>query len=152
MIKSSVKKSDLILLLLNGDNKFPIDGITRFEKLVFLTQKEILDKWDDVHMKFNFEPDRFGPFSSDIYDEIDFLKSIGMIKEEVGKKYEITDKGKRFLQTKTYERVHEDIRKHISDLKEKHGRKKLDDLLRYVYSNYPDFTVKSEIRDKVLGK
>jgi len=74
-----------------------------------------------------------------------------MIKDEIGKKYEITDKGKRFLEMKTYERVHKDIRKHISDLKEKHGREKLDDLLRYVYSKYPDFTVKSEIRDKVLG-
>ena len=151
MVKASIKKSDLILLLLNGDNKFPIDGITRFEKLVFLTQKEILDKWDDARMKFNFKPDRFGPLATEIYDEIDFLKSIGMIKEEVGKKYEITDKGKRFLEMKTYERVHEDIRKRISDLKEKHGREKLDDLLRYVYSNYPDFTVKSEIRDKVLS-
>lgn len=145
MVKTSIKKSDLILLLLNGDNKFPIEGITRFEKLVFLTQKEILDKWE-----FDFEPDRFGPLATEIYDEIDFLKSIEMIKE-VGKKYEITDKGKRFLEKKTYERVHEDLRKRISDLKEKHGREKLDDLLRYVYSNYPDFTVKSEIRDKVLG-
>lgn len=146
MVKTSIKKSDLILLLLNGDNKFPIEGITRFEKLVFLTQKEILDKWE-----FDFEPDRFGPLATEIYDEIDFLKSIEMIKEGIGKKYEITDKGKRFLEKKTYERVHEDLRKRISDLKEKHGRKKLDDLLRYVYSNYPEFTVKSEIRDKVLG-
>ncbi len=151
MVKASIKKSDLILLLLNGDNKFPIDGITRFEKLIFLTQKEILDKWDDAIMKFNFEPDRFGPLATEIYDEIDFLKSVEMIKEGIGKKYEITDKGKRFLEMKTYERVNEDIRKRISDLKEKHGREKLDVLLRYVYSNYPDFTVKSEIRDKVLS-
>ncbi len=151
MDQASIKKSDLILLLLNGDNKFPIDGITRFEKLVFLTQKEILDKWDNARMKFNFEADRFGPLATEIYDEIGFLKSIGMIKEEVEKKYEITDKGKRFLEMKTYQRVHEDVRKRISDLKEKHGRKKLDDLLLHVYSNYPEFTVKSEIRDKVLG-
>ena len=151
MVSASIKKSDLILLLLNGDNKYPIDGITRFEKLVFLTQKEILDKWDDVKVKFNFEPDRFGPLATEIYDEIDFLKSVGMIKEEDGKKYEITDKGKRFLEMKTYQRIHEDVRKRISDIKEKHGREKLDDLLRYVYSNYPDFTVKSEIREKVLG-
>ena len=151
MVKASIKKSDLILLLLNGDNKFPIDGITKFEKLVFLTQMEILNNWDDVKMKFNFEPDRFGPFATEIYDEIDFLKSVGMINEGSRKKYEISDKGKRFLEMKTYGRVHEDIRKRISDLKEKHGREKLDDLLRYVYSNYPEFTVKSEIRDKVLG-
>lgn len=149
MGNASIKKSDLILLLLNGDNKFPIEGITRFEKLVFLTQMEILNKWDNVKIKFNFEPDRFGPLATEIYDEIDFLKSVKMIKETVGK-YEITDKGKRFLEKKTYERVHEDLIKHISDLKEKHGREKLDDLLRYVYSNYPDFTIKSQIRDRVL--
>ncbi len=146
----TMKKSDLILLLLNGDNRHPIDGITRFEKLVFLTQKEVLDKSDNIKIKFDFGPDRFGPLSMEIYDELDFLKSVGMIEEGDGRKYEITDKGVRFLEKKTFERVNEDMRKHISNIKETYGKGKLNDLLKYVYITYPDFTVNSEILDRVL--
>jgi len=145
-----MKKSDLILLLLHGDNRYPIVGITRFEKLVFLTQKEVLDKSKITTVKFDFGPDRFGPLSMEIYDELDFLKSVGMIEERIGKKYEITDKGTRFLEKKTFERVSEDMRKRISVIKETHGKEELNDLLKYVYTNYPDFTVKSEILGKIL--
>ncbi len=145
-----MKKSDLILLLLNEDNKHPISGITRFEKLVFLIQKEVLDKSDNIKIKFDFGPDRFGPFSMQVYDELDFLKSVGMIKDEDRKKFEITDKGVRFLEKKTFERVNEDTRKRISNIKETHGKEELNDLLKYVYITYPDFTINSEILDKVL--
>lgn len=150
MVKASIKKSDLILLLLYGDNKFPIEGITRFEKLVFLTQKKVLDISENVKIKFDFGPDRFGPLSMEIYDELDFLKSVGMIKDGNRKKYEITDKGIQFLEKKTFERVSEDMRKRISNIKETYGKEELNDLLKYVYITYPDFTVNSEILDKVL--
>jgi uncharacterized protein YwgA len=147
-----MKKSDLILLLLDGDDRYPIVGITRFEKLVFLVQKEILDTSNTRMIKFDFGPDRFGPLSMEIYDELDFLKSIGMVKEQDGKKYEITDKGIRFLQKKTFERVNEDMRKRISKIKEIHGKENLNDLLKYVYTTYPDFTVKSQILGRVLDQ
>ena len=150
MVKASIKKSDLILLLLNGDNKSPIEGMTRFVKLVFLTQKKVLDKSENTKIKFDFGPDRFGPLSMEIYDELDFLKSVGMIKEGNRKKYEITDKGVKFLEKKTFERVSEDMRKRISNIKETYGREELNDLLKYVYITYPDFTVNSEILDKVI--
>ncbi len=146
----TMKKSDLILILLNADNCYPIKGITRFEKLIFLTQKEVLDKSNNITIKFDFGPDRFGPLSMELYDELDFLKSVGMITEESGKKYKITDKGIRFLKRKTFERVSKDMRNHISNVKETHGKEELNDLLKYVYTNYPDFTVKSEILGKVL--
>ncbi len=149
-IMSHLKKSELILLLLNGDNRYPIIGITRFEKLVFLTQKEVLDKSNTRTIKFDFEPDRFGPFSTEIYDELDFLKSVGMIKESDRKKFKITDKGIRFLEKKTFERVDEDMRKRISNIKETYGKKELNDLLKYVYITYPDFTINSKILDRVL--
>lgn len=145
-----IKKSELILLLLNGDHRYPINGITRFEKLVFLTQKKVLDKSENVQIKFDFGPDRFGPLSMEIYDELDFLKSVGMVKEGERKKYEITDKGVRFLEKKTSQRVSADMIKSILDIKEEYGKKELNDLLKYVYTKYPDFTVNSEILGRVL--
>lgn len=146
-----MKKSDLILLLLNADNEYPINGITRFEKLVFLTQKEIPNKSNIETIEFDFQSDRFGPLSMEIYDELDFLKSVGMIEEIEERKYKIKDKGVRFLGKKTFGRVSENMQNHILDIKKTHGRKELKDILKYVYINYPDFTTKSEILGKVLG-
>lgn len=151
MVKASIKKSDLILLLLHGDDSFPIEGMTRFEKLVFLTQKEVLEQLDEIKLKFNFEPDRFGPLATELYDEIDFLKSVDMVKEESPNRFTITEKGKRFVGDKISQRVHEKLRTDIESIKNQHGKEKLDDLLKYVYSNFPYYTVKSEIRDEVLG-
>lgn len=148
----TMKKSDLILLLLNGDKRNPIVGITRFEKLTFLVQKEILDQSKTRTVKFDFGPDRFGPLSMEIYDEVDFLKSVGMVKEGDGKRYEITDKGVKFLEKKTFARVSKEMIDGISKIKETHGREKLIDLLKYVYTTYPDFTVKSQILGKVLDQ
>jgi len=66
-----------------------------------------------------------------------------------GKKYEITDKGVRFLEKKTFERISEDVRRSISNIKETHGKEELNDLLKYVYITYPDFTITSEILYKL---
>lgn len=150
-VEQKIKKSDLILLLLYFDNKKTIDGITKMEKLVFVTQKEVLDKWKEIESsKFDFGPDRFGPLSTEVYDELDFLKSVQMVGEE-GKTYSLTDKGQRFIEQKVFSRIPEKIRKDIEIVKTQHGRESLNDLLKYVYTNYPDYTVKSEIRERVLG-
>ena len=146
-----MKKSDLILLLLKSKNKIPIEGITRFEKLIFLAQKEIFEKWDKFKSDFNFEADRFGPLSTEIYDELDFLKSVGMVDEGPGKSYKITEKGVRFTEAKVKDRVPEKIQKALESLKEEHGTENLNYLLKYVYTKFPEYTVKSEIRDKILG-
>ncbi len=146
-----MKKSDLILLLLHGDNKYPIDRITRFEKLIFLTQKEVLDTSESSDSKFKFAPDRFGPLSMEIYDELAFLKGVGMINEVGNKKYEITNKGVRFLEMKTFGRVNENMRKRISKIKETYGKESLNDLLKYVYTTYPEFTTNSEILSKMIN-
>ncbi len=146
-----IKKSDLALLLLYFDKYAPIKGMTQFEKLVFLSQKEVLEKWKELDApKFEFGPDRFGPLSTELYDELDFLKSVQMV-DSTDDNFKITDKGQRFVQNRVFVRVPEHIRKAIESIKVKHGRESLDDLLRYVYTNYPEYTVKSEIRDKVLG-
>jgi len=70
---SELLKSDLLLLLLfskgySGENNEPIRGITRLMKLVFL-----LDKEGKINDLFRFEPYKMGPFSSEVYPEVDFL-------------------------------------------------------------------------------
>lgn len=60
-----------------------IEGITRLEKLLFLVNKESrLSQWQNTSEQFNFKPYLMGPFSSDIYDEIDFLESLDLISSK----------------------------------------------------------------------
>lgn len=70
-----VSKSDLILLLLyskgfSGRTNEPIHGITRLMKLLFLLHKE-----KNFVSPFHFEPYKMGPFSSEVYPELEFLMS-----------------------------------------------------------------------------
>ncbi len=71
---SSVDKTDLLMLLLyskgkSGKTNEPIVGITRLMKLLFLLKKE--QNFD----QFEFEAYKMGPFSSDVYPELEFLQS-----------------------------------------------------------------------------
>jgi uncharacterized protein YwgA len=71
----SISKPDLLLSLLYAKgvankNAEPIVGITRLTKLLFLVEKNA--KLEDC---FSFEPYKMGPYSSEIYSEIDFLQN-----------------------------------------------------------------------------
>ena len=140
-----MNKSDLILLLLHENNKKSIQTITQFQKLVFLVQKQVLDKSKHTGITFDFGPDRFGPLSVEVYDELKFLKSVEMIREGIDREYVITDKGVRFVEEKTLPKVPEDMRKGISYIKEKYGEMKIIELLSFIYLNYDHFVINSDI-------
>lgn len=75
-------RSQIILALLYAPG-FPtaaIEGITRLQKLIFLISKEtgLLKGKEDQPA---FRPYKMGPFSEQIYDEVDFLKSLGLMEE-----------------------------------------------------------------------
>ncbi len=76
-------KADLMLALLYAGDSSKIEGITRLEKLLFLLKKEkgFLSNaapQDD----FNFYPFRMGPWTNEVYDEVDFLESLGLLTKE----------------------------------------------------------------------
>lgn len=91
---NSVKnRSELLLsLLFAGEDgsgaKFnsSIVGITRLEKLLFLLSVEA-DLLKDVSKKdrFNFVPFKMGPWTQEVYDEIDFLESLGLAQKKAKK-------------------------------------------------------------------
>ncbi len=81
-------KAELILLLLLAGEKdsspeqysTSIEGITRLEKLLFLlkTEEGFLENVPEKD-DFNFVPFRMGPWTNEIYDEVDFLESLGLL-------------------------------------------------------------------------
>jgi hypothetical protein len=84
------KRSDLVLALLFANDTTsintpnPIGGITRLEKLLFLLKKEAgflkeVSASDDFH----FVPFKMGPWTGEVYDEIDFLESLGLVSRRL---------------------------------------------------------------------
>lgn len=70
-----MEKPDLLLSLLyargsTGKYSEPVTGITRLTKLLFLLKEE-----GGIDNAFSFEPYKMGPFSSEVYSEIDFLEN-----------------------------------------------------------------------------
>ena len=66
-------------------------------------------------------------------------------------RFEISDKGVQFLKKKNkYETLSDNQKNVLSAFKARYNKAKLRDILRYVYTKYPEFTEKSVIKDKVL--
>jgi len=84
-------KTELILALLYAGERpsqfTPVIGITRLEKLLFLlkTDEGFLAKAPEED-NLNFVPFRMGPWTNEIYDEVDFLESLGLLKKQSQKK------------------------------------------------------------------
>ncbi|MBW8000689.1 MAG: DUF4065 domain-containing protein [Planctomycetes bacterium] len=83
----SISKRNILLLMLGiGKDETDIDianginGITRLQKFLFLLENEnYIEKIDDG---YQFEAYKAGPYSPTIYDDLEFLENLGLIKSE----------------------------------------------------------------------
>ncbi|WIV67530.1 PadR family transcriptional regulator [Natrialbaceae archaeon AArc-T1-2] len=132
----------LPLALLEVNDEEPIEGITRFMKLVFLAQEERLGR--DI---YEYVPGQYGPFSKELYDDLDklerkeFVERVDepTIKENDRQVYQITDKGRRTLRQarEIPDNDFPEAVESISELKDSYNSMDLWDLLEYVYAEYP---------------
>lgn len=89
------------LLMLEVGDQRRIDGRTRFQKLVFLLQKNA----EELPAEYEFEAYDYGPFSKDLYDDLDVLAeqhliSVSTERTNAGEEkyvYELTHIGQRKL-------------------------------------------------------
>lgn len=143
------------LSLLYIDNK-SIEGATKLQKLIFLAQKEgSLPE----EFQFDYESNKYGPYSVDLAVTLEELEDRGLIETEeiqnrsgnTVREYKLTDFGYKVTQEILNERESElePIFNEMSDVKHNHGAKSLDRLLRYVYNKYPGYTDKSELDEYV---
>lgn len=84
--KISARKLAILHLLdaadATGREPSPVEGTTKLQKLMFLVQvqhKNTLDPnvWD---IDFDYVPEKFGPADLDLYQDLDFLESLGHIR------------------------------------------------------------------------
>lgn len=166
----------LFLLLQNAEE---IEGVTKIQKLLFLMENETkFGKKYGSKTSFEFEPYKMGPFSPKVYDELELLDNMNAMETEGMDKnstesYEFTNfndafnkerdnsnglSNNRFIVTEKGEKIgkslmdllSKDVRKDLSKTIERYNSMSLNQLLEYVYTEYPEMTTKSEIVDQVL--
>lgn len=212
----SIDRRELLLLLLyargsTGKQYEPITGVTRMQKFLYLLKREQkIDKFSSNF--FNFEAYKFGPYTSQLYDDLAFLQNLQFITDgsdrlmqrpsanvsvrpsmslpplgtlgshsasradieeaRIGYDYllggennlaseddlqertfSLTEKGKNAIkiileQLPLNERS--DILTKVEQIKKYFGSMTLRQLLGYVYRNYPESAVESEIIDRVV--
>jgi uncharacterized protein len=161
---------DLVLLMLAAPTEVEtvrgrVFGITRLEKLLYLADIETKAQ-DKVSEPLVFQPYHYGPYSKEVYEAVELLERVGLLREEraVGKTLDemeeiatdATDETRierRFFLTEEGASVatlltsqHPDVVQKLATIKDRYGRMSLRQLIRYVYTTYPESAVNSKIR------
>lgn len=144
----------LPLALMYADDGESVEGRTRMQKLIFLMQQKMAERSHDLveSNEYDFIAYDYGPFSKDLYGDLDRMIEQGYIEEEeeefgpgkIKYDYSILDDGEEFIETqlKTSQKA-KDILEMAAKLKEEHNDKLLSELIDEVYSEYPEYAENS---------
>lgn len=144
---------DWLLIFLNLNKSQPIRGRLLFVKMLFVSNKELLN--GSLEELFRFYPDKHGPYSKVFQSCLIGLQSEKMVEErelksDNGRAYEynITKMG----QDKIHDRfasLDPTLIKQLSELKRAFINLGFMKVLRYVYQKYPEYTTESIIKEDV---
>ena len=80
-MEQNISRRSLLFLLLGVDSgPSGLGGITRLQKLMFLLERE---EGVESSNGFEFEAYKAGPYSPQLYDDLEFLENLGYIESEV---------------------------------------------------------------------
>src|SRR5438552_17942999 len=81
---ASIGRRELLLLLIGvdprGTTAGSISGLTRLQKFLFLLERQ--GHIVPTGTGFDFEPYKAGPYSSKLYDDLELLENLGLIRSE----------------------------------------------------------------------
>lgn len=175
-----VETDDVVVLLLGAPGgaygRGFLPGITRLEKLIFLAERETpVAEW--LTETAEFRSHKFGPFSDKVYRAVNMLAAAGLLEasaqrtddtderwEDINvvglgsevdpyteRTFRLTERGMKYYAALIRELPASDPEAVLRSFKDRYARLPLTQLVRYVYKAYPQFTDKSEIREKILG-
>jgi uncharacterized protein YwgA len=128
-----------------------------YNDLDFLVNIGYITKSDDNEKLNSLEIDNIEEYGADLFLSESKLNSGDdecagneneTTKENDSIVYNITAEGLNYLKNNNYLQT-EEYRK-IGDVNKKYGNYSLTSLLQYVYRNYPDYTIESEIKNDIL--
>lgn len=142
-------RQTLPLILTYANNGEPVEGRTRFQKMLFLLR----ERANFFEEGYDFIPHNYGPYSTELQNDIDDLIREGFIMSnfktvEEGKiKYEyvITGGGasilEKILSNKSLDRKFKfsKVLELAEEIKHEVNNKDLSSLLADIYKEYPDF-------------
>lgn len=159
------RRTDVVFILFYFAES--ICGVTKLQKLLFLIEQEteFFEEYEE-DVAFNFAPYKMGPFSDEVYSELEFLLQLSAIEFTPmksptkvnqsdsrlrNKEFHITPKGEK-IASQLVEVLEPEYEKELEDLVAEYNTMDLKELLRYVYTEYPEYTTKSEIKDEVFSE
>jgi uncharacterized protein YwgA len=142
-MKEDSRLNELILLAINYVGR--VYGRTYMQKLFFLIENELFRDMDLNYIKYHY-----GPFSRDLAKHVEELKTKGFMKEIInisngheGHCYELTKKGQLQIQ----KIINKSDSKRLQEFCDKFKQYTPSELLRYVYSKYPEWTTNSVLNN-----
>ena len=136
-----------------AEDEEPIEGRTRLQKLVFLMQQRFKEQDKDPLKSGSYEfiAYDYGPFSKELYDDLDRLIERNKVisKEEPiseGKNkyiYEIQEEGINHIEQQLSKEEAKYILSLAEEIKRENNQIYLSDLIEKVYSQYPEYAKNS---------
>lgn len=153
--KNTQYGTDLLLLLLyargsSGKINEQIGGITRLQKELFLVQKTLQN--EGIKYKYQFRPYRMGPFSRDLYRDIEWLKSENIVNEErlfledkgIYRIFKLTPKGLEEVSNLMKKPTTLRILKTVEQIKKRYNSMRLIDLVEFTHQAFPEYVQKTQ--------
>ena len=188
MARAKLNGADYLLLLLYLNQKHPIMGAVRLTKMMFLFEKEIAPILKTKGLESDNLPGfiayNFGPFSKDVYEQVELFKGIKFIQvtnikagEEMAEvddleeapftdeisnygyflnndgkyyKYQLLSTGEKYVLEKIKPCITQEQETILSSFKRKITSLSPKQILKYVYTKYPEYAENSLIKDEVL--
>lgn len=188
MARAKLNGADYLLLLLYLNQKQPIMGAVRLTKMMFLFEKEIAPILKTKGLESDNLPGfiayNFGPFSKDVYEQVELFKGIKFIQvtnikagEEMAEvddleeapftdemsnygyslnndgkyyKYQLLSTGEKYVLEKIKPCITQEQETILSSFKKKITSLSPKQILKYVYTKYPEYAENSLIKNEVL--
>lgn len=144
----------LPIALLHTGRTDGVDGATRFQKLVFLGQEE--ESFPD---HYEYRPDRFGPYSPGLDTDLRWAMAKGYVDRNVQRNtaghekhvYTLTPAGIQYARELLADNRIRPLFETAEAINREWADESIDDLLRYVYRKYEEYTTQTELdRDRLM--
>lgn len=127
----------------------PIVGRTRLQKEVFLAQKALIDK--KIRRLYPFMPYYYGPFSRQLYVDLSWLESQGVVEERsfmkddegIYRQFKLTPKGVAEVEALISQNGMPEVYEVARSIKHAYNDMPLTSLVSYTHRTWPDYVISS---------